>query len=420
MRQPTIYVLGLALLLTESVALAQTDSARNAPNPTAIGMIRATLEFLATDEKSFGRVPNPICQPCSTYEELTAFAKKNRLRGGDELVNDARREARNALQTNPATLPATLQAFLLDRVAGGTKSNRKQLPTFATFQQKLSAAAGGQPAETEPIVAADDSALTDTASAATDETLTTEAELETDPTTAKPLSIMQYLPLIFSLISLVGVVLLWIRSQNRSEPVKQSYDGQIAALQDRIKRLEDANRQLRNQTEPRPGNPTPRPQPSAQSQQTPVQPRMPMAESEPTSPAADVVPPIVSATPPPASSPIAGPMPNSFRSTPSLLYGRTADLGDGFSSSGLSATPDRDTVFEIHRQTDTQAVFQVSDQPDLQRLALSDPYSYLNDTCSYQMQPRPGSRIRTEKPGKLSLQGDKWAIVEKAQISFLS
>lgn len=81
-------------------------------------------------------------------------------------------------------------------------------------------------------------------------------------------------------------------------------------------------------------------------------------------------------------------------------------------------TPDRDTVFDIQLQSDVQAFYRVSENPDAQRLALSDPYSYLNDSCEYMTQPTPGSRIRTEQPGRLALQGDKWKIIEKAKISF--
>ncbi len=418
MKRISIYLLGFALLTQPG--FAQSDSGQNAPNPTAIGMIRATLEFLATDEKSFGKVPNPVCQPCNTYEELTDFARKNRLKGADDLVNEARRQAQKAIQTNPATLASTLQTFLLDRVAGGNKSSRKQLPTFAAYQQKLNAATGAQPAPTQNVEATADVAMpTDTVSDMSDTTSLAESELETGYASTKPLSIMEYLPLLFSLVSLAGVVMLWSRGQNKREPVGPDYGGEIADLRNQISQLKKVLSQLENKSGAGTGNAqTPRPaSPSyGQAQQTqtqPVQPRVPVVEPVSAPPVADVVPSVVAPVSP-------APTPNTFRQTPTLLYGRTADLGDGFSSSGLSSEPDRDTVFEIRRQSDTQAVFQVSDHPDLQRLALSDPYSYLNDTCSYQTQPRPGSRIRTEKPGTLSLQGDKWAIVEKAQISFIS
>ena len=107
-----------------------------------------------------------------------------------------------------------------------------------------------------------------------------------------------------------------------------------------------------------------------------------------------------------------------MRPVSSLFYARMADLGDGFSAGGLLQAPDRDTVFEIQQLNETTAAYRVSENPELQRLALSDPYSYLNDTCAYLTQPRPDSRIRTEQPGRLTLQGDKWLITQKAQISF--
>ena len=413
MKRPVIYLLGLTLLLTKTSTLAQPDTSRSAPNPTVIGLIRVTLEFLATDTKAFGKVPNPVCQPCNTYEELTAFAKKNHLSGADELVNDTRNQAKKALAANPATMPAALRAYLLDRVAGGNRSKRKELPTFAAFEQRLNAVTTGkQPDEAVPALSdeadmADTTTITDAPASAENSTLAQSS------TTQKSFSIMDYLPLILSLLSLAGVVLLWMRGRSVNKSTQPGADSEMADILARMKGLEAQNRKLsdRLMSLEKTNQPRTSPQQESGSRPQPVQPRVPAPEPAP--PVAEPIP----ATPAP---PV--PAPNTFRAAqqPTLFYGRTADLGDGFSISSLSTNLDRDTVFEIHRQTDTQALFQVSDQPDLQRLALSDPYSYLNDTCSYQMQPRPGSRIRTEKPGKLSLQGDKWAIVEKAQISFIS
>ena len=114
----------------------------------------------------------------------------------------------------------------------------------------------------------------------------------------------------------------------------------------------------------------------------------------------------------PAGSPDRSPIPRIF-------YARTVDLGDGFSAESLTeTTTERPMVYQIQVVTPGQATFRVADDPYAQRLALSDPYSYLNDACEYTSQPASNSRIQTVKPGRLALQGSKWVIMEKAQIAF--
>jgi hypothetical protein len=101
------------------------------------------------------------------------------------------------------------------------------------------------------------------------------------------------------------------------------------------------------------------------------------------------------------------------------LFARTADLGNGFSVAGLLAVAERGTVYEIDLTSPNTATFSVSQLPESQQLAMSDPYSYLSDACLYENQPGgPNSRIKTVAPGQLTLQGDKWQITEKARIGF--
>ncbi len=183
------------------------------------------------------------------------------------------------------------------------------------------------------------------------------------------------------------------------------------ALLRRIKALEDT----------RPAAPAPtQPQNTVRPATSPASPPVQPPVNDPPRPAQ----PVAQAQRPAEVTPSApmpyapSPAPPAPRPIPQTFYGRTADLGDGFSVGGLLTVPDRDTIFEIHTRGTGQADFQVSDTPDLQRLALSDPYSYLNDTCAYTAQPRPGARIVTIQPGRLHLQGEKWVIIDKARISF--
>ncbi|WP_138477999.1 hypothetical protein [Dyadobacter bucti] len=100
-----------------------------------------------------------------------------------------------------------------------------------------------------------------------------------------------------------------------------------------------------------------------------------------------------------------------------VLYARVVDVGDGFSVDGLSNSKEEEAVFEIMRTTATDATFSVTESRRAQQIALSDPFSYLNDACEYAVIPN-SDRIRTQQVGRLTLQHNKWAILEKAKIIF--
>ena len=403
-RQRTYLLLLISLTCSQALP-AQTDSTRNTPNPVTIKMIRATVEFLATDKK-FGQKPRIPCEPCQSYEDLTRYVTQNKLMGADQLINEARKKS-------TVSTSAELQAFLLNRTTDGPRSYRKKLPSFAGYRQSLDTAVSGTetPESTTGLPVMDDSE--DTASlVVTDDAVVMDETVA--PKTDATLELMPHLSLIaliVALISLVGVVtLFWQRSRTpaESDPTTalDKLKKEVGELSRRLTILEKSEKQLSNTIQ------------SGQRSQNQLLPRpaqTPAPEPEQPAPMVDVAPPI---PPPLPAYNTPAPVTSTLRNVPTVQYGRTADLGDGFSVGGLVAAPDRDTVFEIYRQSDTAALYQVSDQPELQRLALSDAYSYLSETCNYLTQPRTGSRIQTDKPGKLSLQGDKWAIVEKAQISF--
>ncbi len=403
--------------------LAQAQTATSAPTSeqTAFAMTRATVEFLATDAKKFGYKKTP-CKPCATYSDLNQFVKQNHLLGADGLITDIQKQSANSS-------PSALQAFLLERVSKGSRSYRQKLPSFPSYQQKLvtlAKGASGIPDSGVPTLTDQSTAVPDD-SVANKESVSTQlnetGQSESTANSQTQFSMPFWISLALSILSLAGVAfLMFRRNQNHPSPIVASSDI-LNEMSKRISKLEKDNANLSNQlaslqkpvnqlpgnvtvkqTQPQSGQliptPVPTPQPSALSGQSiNTEPIIPLATSVPASPPANTL-----RSPQPAM--------------PTLFYGRTADLGDGFSVSGLSTKPDRDTVFEIRRIDNGRAEFQVSDNPDLQRLALSDPYSYLNDTCAYATHPRPGSRIQTERPGTLSLQGEKWAITEKAQVSF--
>ncbi|UHG89938.1 hypothetical protein [Spirosoma oryzicola] len=245
---------------------------------------------------------------------------------------------------------------------------------------------------------------------------------------SKP-SVYTYLALILALVATIGLVLLWWqsrlawskinaerRSPSGSTDSMREVSGRVTSLEQdnralvtKLKALEAQLAQLREQQTAR-----------VDHRPAPTQPAV--ASTPPPSPRPAPAQPVV-ATSEPVQRP-AAPMPSQaqrsapVKTLPSKLYARTADVPGGFSVSSLVETPNRPMVFVITPTGPAQATFRVTDDPEAQRLALSDPYSYLSDACNYQSRPEANSRIHMISDGKLQLQGEKWHIIEKAEISF--
>lgn len=436
--------LWLLIGLISSGANAQIDSTvQPAVNEAAFKLTKATVEFLATDTKTFGKRPQTTCEGCTTYPSLLKFVSDNKLTKADELINDAQKQLTTLMTPNATKdqVLADLRNYLHDRVTKGDgRERRTTLPSYTAYQAKTAQIIGvGPEADLQAGLTSAD---------------TTETGESVGPLSAVTRAgvggsfPMGEVALGLSLLNLLGLVYLW--SQRRKSPASLT-DAQFPELSKRVFDLETQRKELLTRistiergtgrttmpdrsvapaptsapTQPRPAQPQPVANPTADR---PVEPKpvpvVPQSESPRPVQTATPVPPVTKPTPvlppmpPTASSGQPQPPMNQPRRRETVLYGRTADLGDGFSVASLLETPDRDTVFQIDVRSDALATYRVSDEPGAQQLALSDPYSYLTDACEYLAKPSPNARIRTEQPGQLALQGDKWKIVEKAKISF--
>jgi len=110
--------------------------------------------------------------------------------------------------------------------------------------------------------------------------------------------------------------------------------------------------------------------------------------------------------------------PSPQQSTTIIKYAIYADQGDGFSSGELHDNESNDTVFEIKIKSPNSAEFKISSNVQAQKSALIDPSSFLNKTCEYDGSPSRNTIIKTNTPGELKLQGNKWLIITPAKISF--
>lgn len=459
-------LIGLLLLsglyMGRPAAAQRLESDQQQVDTATFQMIRATLEFLASDKKTFGSVSRTDCPDCTTYEDLQAFVTENKLQRADQLIRDARQKVQDLQQRNPQKDPAgthrvlsTLQTFLMDRVTGGIgRRHRIQLPAYATYRNELDRIVSE--AVTVPVV---DNALAENTPQVAEEDTSSVPLSQQNETVMNEAQAIDYGFWAFwlSILNLAGLLYALFLKRPAAAPVetRQSVTGEQLnevshrlkvvenerlKLESRVKRVEDERNQLQNRVQVLESTAQRTEQTIARAAEalsvasgaSTVQP----AETAPRSvPAGDTRPPVqqrpVSPTQSAPNSPVgAQPVrqgPSAQQAQPinqpkpknTVFFARTADLGDGFSVNSLLNAPDRDTVFEIQLINNAQAIYRVSDNGDAQRMALSDPYSFLNETCTYMTQPQPGSRIRTDQPGKLALQGEKWTITDKAQISFV-
>ena len=464
-------------------------------------MAKSTLEFLATDQKTFPAAKKSVCANCNTYADLSTFIKDNSLKKADILVNDIKRHslqlndefAADAFTSEGAVLDS-LRKYVINRVTSGAeRQHRTKLASYSAYQTKMMALAGGQNPE---------KAVADRADAAGEDVA--ETPPATDAATPSSGGGSTWPLWVLSVLSLMGVgYLFWQLIQSGGSAVKpdtRALETQLAGLQDDNRRLnmtvsELSNRltmvEKRQTTAPRPGEPNrpadrmaepnrpqtspgvapssnqPRPQsgygpmgynpvnpgnvpaasppptspqqPPSALRQTPSvtpppsrpEPDQSMGMNSPatTPPLATVPtpaletppPPVVSASGPPPTAEFLVPTP-APPTAPTRLFARTADLGNGFSVSGLIDQSERGMVYELELTSPQTAEFRISNSPEAQQVAMSDPYSYLSDACLYENQPNMQSgtvRIQTLTPGKLILQGDKWQITEKARIGFV-
>ncbi|KAB7732518.1 hypothetical protein F5984_00720 [Rudanella paleaurantiibacter] len=461
----------LTLFLFPLTTLAQTLTADQVGD-RAFKMAKATVEFLATDSKTYGYPAKKSCPDCVSYPSLKTFIREQKLTKADELVGGVERWVANPATAakDPATALAELRTDLLNRVTSGTeRQHRRSLPSFASYEAQMTELSGGQSAPATlamnaPAQGGDPAqggvTEIDTAYADADDITPVSATQQADNGWLSKSGLALVLSLLG--LALAGWVFFIHRRSGGSgaapKPLDAATDKQLAQLSDDLfhlkgerNRVQDANRRLEERVAqlesqiavlqkavglptgipvvaaPATKEPVPAPAPRAQMQQattTSAPAPAPAADNRPVNPPSPQNRPR-SAAPAPAQPPVTSapaavpPQPAPAPPAPTLLYARTVDLGDGFSADSLSEkTSERPMIYQLQIQAPGQATFRVADDPYAQRLALSDPYSYLNDACEYTSQPAPNSRIQTIQPGRLVLQGNKWLIQEKAQIAF--
>ena len=100
-----------------------------------------------------------------------------------------------------------------------------------------------------------------------------------------------------------------------------------------------------------------------------------------------------------------------------LFYAKFPDRKGAFSADELVAVQNGELVYEV-KLKDGEGVYEISQDIDAQKYALSDVSYYLSEGCDFINQPSKNSWIINKSAGKLIQSGGTWIIQEKAVIEF--
>lgn len=361
-------------------------------------VIKAAIEFLATDNRTYPNVKDKTCASCKSYADLQRFADGNKMNGVKEFMQHWRAVR---LDTTAADAKTSLGDFikrLADTlVTGGQKPQRKQLTSYQRFSEAMEGIENGvvlKPAaqkktETPAAPPVNDSTPVNSGSVI--------PPVADDPD-------QEWLPSKYLLFGEAVIILLLAfyivlkhrdrkrEDRRREKDYSRSQEGQGKQLENALYRLRSAEQELLEA------------QQASQALQILVN---ELRSQQTTSIAPANLP--VPEPPPLARPPVA---------EPELKYARYADAGDGFSNSDLLTQEDSETIFEIKMLAAGVAEYRVTSNPVAQKYALANANYFLSKTCKYDTSP--GGIIVTDLPGQLRLQGNKWQIIDPAKIIFQS
>lgn len=353
-------------------------------------IIRTTVDFLATDSKTFGK-DKPKCTNCNTndYVALKKYADDNKLAKVTELINEWKG---TNLDTTNDGWESWLDSFKLkvhDKIANGEKVERQKLKGYANYTKTLDSIVDGLKEVNKPVTTLEPSPML----GSSDEKNTTEVEKDNE----EPMFTL--LNIILAGCIVVAIILFYFinrknkkkvnRDKKDSSEEKKKLSSKIVALKQNIDNLEDQKKNLEEKVakiEAELANE--REKAKTLTQQQAQQIAVEQKTSQPS------------------------------KTETKIKYASYADQGDGFSASSLLSQSNSETIFEITLTSSSTASYQISSNSAVQRYAMSNAAFFLGTTCKYDTEPTNQQSIVTEKAGELKLQGNKWVISSPAIISF--
>lgn len=130
-----------ALMLFFTIPGAGQSSQQERFGDARFEMVVRSLEFLATDWKTFTNITQPHCAGCRSKEDLISFIKTNQLTGIESRLYQWLIIPDNMLNSNILT---ELKSRIIGDLTGGPgKDFRKGLASYTTYVQDMNAIVSG-------------------------------------------------------------------------------------------------------------------------------------------------------------------------------------------------------------------------------------------------------------------------------------
>ncbi|GLU55326.1 hypothetical protein [Dyadobacter frigoris] len=393
------------LLILQLSAKAQTGAEKQIWD-AKFQIVKASVEFLASDKETFKDAKQRQCASCKSYEELVSFVKKNKIKKADELISDWQSIAIDANASNWKKSLINFKDRIITKITTGPKSNRKKFSNYVSYENKLDSIIE-KVSISEPIEDIPDIQKIQEMPEPVVELKVTEPEKIMLEKPSESASFFAFLPDISKdmsytiiLLLLVGILfLLWIlRNKN------QTMERNSSALKDQLHKSGSTEWQTKNLNNELKAVQKKLKDAEAEIAILQDNVRAEMERNERLSVVPEIEKPVEQVAAPALES--------------AIKYARYADQGDGFSVQELLEEEDSETIFELTVLSPNTASFKISGNQNAQRYALSNSPYFLGKTSQYDTFPSGNSLINTDVAGELKLQGNKWLIVKPIQISF--
>ncbi|MBE9462234.1 hypothetical protein ACFP1I_13425 [Dyadobacter subterraneus] len=396
----------LFVLLVLQISVKAENGAGKQIKDAKFQIVKATIEFLASDKETFKEAKEKQCMNCKGYEDLLKFVEKNKIKKADALIGDWKKVS---VDTSFSNWEKSIEKFkdrVVSDITSGSKSKRKKLSGYSIYEDRLSSIIENI-SISEPIVDVPDiQKIEETPEPVVVPKVTEPVKIMSEKS-SESASFFAFLPdiskdmsYVIILLLLLGILfLLWVlRNKN------QEMERNDRALKDQLHRNGSTEWQSKNMSNELKSVKQKLKQAEAEIAILQDNIRAEMERNERLSVVPEIEKPEEEIAVPVLESPI--------------KYARYADQGDGFSVQELLEEEDSETIFELTILSPNTASFKISNNQNAQRYALSNSPYFLGKTSQYDTFPSGNSLINTDIPGELKLQGNKWLIVKPVQISF--
>ena len=396
----------LFLLLVLHLSVKAQNGAGKQIKEAKFQIVKASIEFLASDKETFKDAKESRCANCNVYEDLLKFVKINKIQKADALIGDWKKVSIDTSFDNWKNSIEKFKNVVVSDITSGPKSRRKKLSGYIIYEEKLNSiiqniSISGPIEDVPDIVKVQDEPEPVVEQKVKEpEKIMSEKSLESASFFAFLPDLSKDMSYVIILLLLVGILLLLWVLRNKSQTMERNN----RALQDQLHRSGTTEWQSKNVNNELKAVQQKLKEAEAEIAILQDNVRAEMERNERLSAVPELEKPVQQLAAPALES--------------AVKYARYADQGDGFSVQELLDEDDSETIFELTILSPTTASFKISNNQNAQRYALSNSPYFLGKTSQYDTFPSGNSLINTDIPGELKLQGNKWLIVKPVQISF--